>query len=264
MKKFTAILLTIVLCLGILTGCGSNYTTEESTLFVLSNGKVITTDVEAFDTSLYDEDGLKAYVQEQIDAYTLTAGKGTVKMKKLTVADGEAVLTMEYATVSDYQKFSGMELFSGSVAEALLSGYSFDGGFVNVSATTPVEATSSDFIPGDGYKVLVVKANTNVKVNGTIAYVSAKNVSLVDSSTISIKEGNSINGIGIEPETQAVEPETEVDSDEVITEEAPEGSVSEDDLLAAPEEEEVVFEFDEEEDTNTSEFSSVYTYIIYK
>lgn len=265
MKKFMVWALVAVMCLGMLAGCGSSYAADESTVFVLKDGKIVSTDVEDFDEGTYDADGLKDYVNQTIDTYSDENGKGLVKLKSLSVKDNKAVLTLEYASASDYQKFNEIELFTGSVAEALAAGYTFDADFASVSDDKIEACDSSAFLNDPDYKVVIIKGNTNVQVKGTIAFVSTQNTIYVDNKTISIREGASIFDRA-KGESQSTERGTETVSTE--TEQATEvsGSVTDDDLLHMTEEDtEPVFQFDRNETKDSeSEFSSVYTYIIYK
>lgn len=268
MKKFTAILLMLVLCVGLLTGCGASYDAEESTVFVLKDGKIVSTDVESFDEDTYDEEKLKTYVEEAIAEYVEENGEDTVKLKELTVKEGKATLILEYADAGHYTRFNGIELFSGSMAEALAAGYTFDVDFASVDDGKAAECDRSEFYENDDYKVAIIKANTNVKIKGTIYFVSSANVALVDKSTISIKPGNSLLSAAVES-TESEDVTETIDGEEVgatETDAVDDGSVGEDELLTGEEEStEIVFDFGEEETEETdSEFSSVYTYIIYK
>lgn len=269
MKKITSIVLAMLLCIGLLTGCGQSYETDKSTVFVKKDGKIVSTDVEAFDTNTYDEEGLKTYIENAVSAYTDANGKDSVVMKDLTVKDGNAMLILEYAGASDYAGFNGIELYTGSVSEALSAGYSFDVDFASVADGTIESCQVKDFL-GSDYKVVIIKGNTTVNVAGKIAYVSTANTTYVDSSTITIQEGTSLFGQStLDTESTEAAQET-VDGTEVGTEEEFSEAVSDDDdalLIAAGEESGVVFEFDEDEvsdDSQTSEFSQIYTYIIYK
>lgn len=265
MKKFMVWTLMLLLCLGMLVGCGNSYAADESTVFVLKNGKIVSTDVEEFDEGTYDTDGLKNYVDETIDTYSEQNGKGLVKLKDLTVKEKKAVLTIEYASAADYKKFNEIELFTGSVAEALAAGYSFDVDFASVSDSAIAACDSSEFLNDADYKVVIIKGNTNVQVKGTIAYVSVQNTRYVDSSTISIREGITLLD-SAKGEPEDTEAGSEVVSTETEQTTEVSGSVTDDDLLNMTEEEDKpVFNFDREETKeNQSEFSSVYTYIIYK
>ena len=250
MKKFGQIVLVFLLSVGMFTGCGTSYKADESTVFVLKDGKIVSTDVENFDEKTYDKDGLKEYVKNEIDTYNDTGEK-------------KATLTIAYRTAEDYQKFNDMELYTGSVAEALAAGYSFDGSFASVKNGKIKACESSAFLDDSSYKVVVIRGNTNVKVKGTICYVSTTNTSYVDAQTIAIKEGTSL--LAAEKTTEGTESATEAAGTQI---EETTGVVSDDDLIDVTEQEsEVKFQFDEEDtstDDATGEFSQVYTYIIYK
>ena len=69
MKKLGQIVLVFLLSVGMFTGCGTSYKADESTVFVLKDGKIVSTDVENFDEKTYDKDGLKEYVKNEIDTY---------------------------------------------------------------------------------------------------------------------------------------------------------------------------------------------------
>mgnify|MGYP001165818543 FL=1 len=111
--------------------------------------------------------------------------------------------------------------------------------------------------------MVVIRGNTNVKVKGTICYVSTTNTSYVDAQTIAIKEGTSL--LAAEKTTEGTESATEAAGTQI---EETTGAVSDDDLIDVTEQEsEVKFQFEEEDtstDDATGEFSQVYTYIIYK
>jgi hypothetical protein len=274
MKKCAAILAAGALSLGLLTGCGDSYEATESTVFVEKDGAVLSTDIEPFDSASYDENGLQSYVEDAISEYTGEHGADSVRLKELFFADGMATLTIEYATVKDYTDFNGIELFSGSIAEALAAGYSFDGEYYEFQDGKQSLCDASAFLDEDGYKVVVIKANTNVHVNGTVKYTSTTNVALLDSSTVAISgEAVSTDDV-IAEDTEAAGTETEdtVEAMSTETESADEGGIEDDEFVLDDEEEtEVVFVFDEQEHTKNpdtasagSSYTSVYTYIIYK
>ncbi len=267
MKRLITAILVLVLCMGLLAGCGSSYDAQESTVYVLKNGKIVSADVADFDEASYDEEGLSSYVSGIISEYTAEYGKNSVKLKDISVADGKAVLTIEYASAEDYARFNGIELFTGSVAEALAAGYGFAVDFAEVTGEQPVEAASSDFIAGEGYKVVVIKTNINVNVKGTICYVSTENVSLVDGSTIAIGAGNSLFGESVLAEDTQAEEADSTEAMSVESEGEDSGSVSEDEILTGEDgDTEIVFDFGDEEnaDSTDTEYSNIYTYIIYK
>ena len=272
MKKAATLLAMLVCSAGLLVGCGDSYEVKDSTVFVEKDGAIISTDIESFDVNTYDESGLKEYVSEAIDEYTQKNGTDSVKLKNLTVEDGQAKLTLEYASVEDYSKFNEIEMFSGSLAEALAAGYSFGGEFYEIKDGTFTLCDASSFLTGDGYKVVIIKSNTNVHVKGTVKYTSCQNVAYVDNSTIAISNDNNPEEEIVVEETQATEEATEEAVDVMNPDplSADEGSVGDEDLLLE-EDTEIVFEFEERErpasrpsSSQNSNYTNVYTYIIYK
>jgi hypothetical protein len=275
MKKCTAIIAVLALSIGLLTGCGDTYEATESTVFVQKNGTILSTDIESFDPGYYDESGLRSYVEEAISDYTEEYGSGTVKLKDLSFANGVATLSIEYASVSDYSEFNGIEMFTGSIAEALAAGYSFDGEYYDFSDGNQSLCDASAFLDTDGYKVVIIKANTDVHVNGKVKYTSVQNVSLVDNSTVAISNANNSADDVLAEDTEGTgETETEETVDAMTTEtvSTDEGSIGDDEFVLEEETEtQVVFEFEEQERPQTddsvssnSSYTNVYTYIIYK
>jgi hypothetical protein len=278
MKKCTAILAALALSVGLLSGCGDTYEATESTVFVEKDGTILSTDIEAFDPSSYDESGLQTYVEETIREYTEEHGKDSVKLKDLSFADGKATLSIEYASVKDYSEFNEIEMFTGSVAEALAAGYTFDGEYYEFQNGNQSLCDASAFLNTDGYKVVIIKANTDVHVSGKIKYASVTNVALLDNSTVAISAENNIaldtavSGTEESGDTESTET-TEEDSTEAMVSDAvssDEGGIEDDEFVLEDEDTEVVFTFEEQErpkDENSASsgsYTSVYTYIIYK
>ena len=266
MKKFLSFALAMVLCVGILSGCGTNYNAEESTVYVQKNGKIVSTDVEEFDTSVYDEAALKAYIDDAIDSYTSENGSGRVKLQSLNIEDNKATLIIEYASADDYTNFNGIQLFTGTIAEALASGYTFDGDFASISDGKAAACDASEFKNQDGFKVCIIRANTNLNVPGDIKYASVENVSLVDKKTAAIAAGNNLLGQAVASTESTTENATE-SVEEETTESVDDGSISEDELLEVGEEEqEIDFGFGDDSSANetTDTYTNVYTYVIYK
>ena len=255
MKRLGCIGLTIMICAGMLAGCGSSLEADTNTVYVSKHGKVVSMDVEQLDQSYYDETELKEFVDSAVDEYNTENGKNSVKVDDLTVAK----LRMDYETVDDYTAFNGVELYEGKIVQALAAGYDFDTDFAGVDKDGSVTGvTRGDILAQEDLKVVIIKANTDVKIDGKILYVSCDNVTVTGKDSVSIKEGTGIEKTWI---TEAEEvPSTEAVVETESTEDA--GDVIEGEVIIGTEEasgNDVV--------TNLSGGSSgtdVYTYIIYK
>ena len=249
------LVIVIILAIFVFGGFGTSYESNTNTVYLLEDGKVISNSVEDFDENAYSKDDLKAYVKEAVDTYNAENEKA-VKQKSLNVKDGKAILVMEYATVEDFESFEGTEVFVGSIAEALKAGYTFEADFANVSGGKIVVGNSDEFMNGGDYQVMIVKANVNVCLEEKeICFVSAENTESVKDGVVVIKDGaNLLANVAVE-EIEGTEVGTEVGTEI-------EGAITDEELLLESEEE-IIFDFGDEE-VEENQYSSVYTYIIYK
>lgn len=255
MKKYISLGMILLLCLGILTGCTKDYIVDQSTVFVTKKDKIVSTDVEEFDTDKYSEKEFKQYIKDAVSEYNDKNGKKSVVFKKLKVKDKKATLIMEYKTVEDYVKFNGYELFVGTVDEAQKKGYAFEGEFAVLNDGKAALCENTNFLKDKDNKVVIIKHGVNVKVSGDVLYVSVDGAKYVDEKTISVGVGNNIFNAFKEESTET--------NTESVTE-----SVSEteniDDEDAWLEESTEEMQFDFEPDEFDAPESEKYVYIIYK
>lgn len=246
------VVLVVIIIIGVffLGSCGNAYEADTNTVYLLENGKIVSNSVESFDEDVYSEKELKSYIKEVVDTYN-AENENTVKQKSLKVKDGVAALVMEYANADTFEDFEGTEIFVGSIADALEAGYTFEGDFANVADGSVKACTSEEFLSSTDYQVVIIKANVTVSLEDhQICYVSSKNTASVKDSSVVIKNGADIFATA---ETESTET---VDSTEI------EGAITEEELLLGTDEG-ITFDFGDEEEAG-SQYSSVYTYIIYK
>ncbi len=194
MKRACMAGIGVLIGISMLAGCGKSLNADADTVYVQKNGTVLSVDVETLDKDYYDETELKDYVTDAISTYTEENGKNTVKLENLSVKDGTATLKMKYKTPEDYSGFNGIELYEGKVVKALAAGYDFNVDFVSVEdGKVTGAATKEEIYSGDDLKAVIIKANTDVKVDGTICFVSSENVKLTGTDSVSIREGYSLS-----------------------------------------------------------------------
>lgn len=187
MKKSISIIMAVILCAAVFSGCTKKLNVDTDTVYVEKNGTVISGDVEKFDKDHYEETELEDYINEQVEEYTKKNGK-TVSVESYKVEDSKAKLNMKYDSCQDYSDFNGIELYAGTVVKAQAEGYDFDTDFVKVEEKKKGGSVSkSDVLANDNYKVVVVKANIAVKVAGTIMFVSKENTEVTAKDTVTIK-----------------------------------------------------------------------------
>lgn len=190
MKKLVCMVLAVCMCTGLLAGCGTTIDSETSVVCVKANGNIISLDVEQFEKDYYDAEELKSYVNDAVSAYTKEHGMGTVKVEELIVEGESARLQMKYKTASDYSAFNDIELYQGTVLDAIAAGYVFDVDFARVeSGEVAGTASKQEIYEEQELKVVIIRANMDVQVEGEICYVSCENVNLTGASSVSIREG---------------------------------------------------------------------------
>ena len=186
MKRIGCAILTVLLFGTMLVGCGPA-DSESSLIYISKKGRVQTVDVEEFDKSYYSEEDFKTFAQEAIDAYNKSHEVDAITLTEFTVAENVAKLKMEYKSVSDFSNFNEITLYQGSVAAAVGEGYLFDVDFSKVEkGEVTGTATRTDILAEEGLSVVIIKANTDVKVDGNICYVSTANVTVTGKDTVSI------------------------------------------------------------------------------
>lgn len=189
MKRKLSLGMLLVFFVMMFAGCGENFTADESTVFVDKNGNVTSVDVEELDQGYYDEEELEDYIEAAVNVYTEVNGKNTVKMKSLEMDGTTARLTMTYGSAQDYSDFNGIEFYQGKVVESLAAGYTYDTDLVKVEDGKAVgKATKQEIYGEDGLKVVIIRANTDVQIDGEICYVSAQNVKLTGTDSVSIRK----------------------------------------------------------------------------
>ena len=176
-----------VLMLGVsLVGCGP-VDSESNLIYISKKGQVQTIDVEEFDKSYYSEEDFKTFAQEAIDVYNKSHEVDAITLTEFTVEEQVAKLKMEYKSVADFSDFNELTLYQGTVAAAVSEGYLFDVDFSKVEkGEVTGSASRTDILAEDGLTVVIIKANTNVQVDGTIHYVSAANVTVTAKDTVTI------------------------------------------------------------------------------
>lgn len=242
------VILAIVIFLVALlfNSCGSDYAkTDTCTVYVLKDGKIVSTDIEAFDEKTYEKKELESYVKDVVDTYNKENQKDSLKKKSLAVKKGMATLVLEYASDDVYKDVNGVDFFTGTVKEAQEAGYKFDVEFAKMSDEKAYVASAEEFA-SEEYKVVIIKSNRKVVVPGEVCFVSTENVEKVGDDYVVIKSGTQLLA-------------TEIDTEFGTEAEGSDESISEDELISG--DEDIIFDFGDEEE---SQYTEVLTYIIYK
>lgn len=187
MKRMISISLVCVMIAGLLTACGSSLDADCNTVYVEKKGTVIGASIEKMDKDYYKEDELKEFIDEKVEAYQKEHEKNSVKVSDFSVKDGVAELFMKYAGYEEYQEFNDVTLFAGTVPQALAAGYDFNTEFTKIKDGKASGEVESSEVTESDYKVVVLSEKIDVKVDGTIKYMSSDFTSIKADDTVSIQ-----------------------------------------------------------------------------
>lgn len=187
MKKIISIGLVCVLLTGLLTACGKKLDADCNTVYVKKNGSITGVAIEDFKEDNYDEEELKAFIDEKVEAFQKEHDKKSAEVSDFSVEEGTAKLYIEYAGYEDYQNLMNVTLFSGTVPQALAAGYDFDTEFTEVKDGKASGKAKSTDITGSEYKVVILSEKIDVKVDGTVRYISSDYTAMKSNDTVSIQ-----------------------------------------------------------------------------
>ena len=187
MKKIISISLVCLLMAGLFSACGKSLEADRDTVYVQKKGSVIGAAIADFDKDYYDQEELKAFAEEKVETYQKEHGKDSVKIDEFSVEEKVAKLYMKYASCEDYQAFNEVTLFSGTVPQALAAGFDFNSGFTEIKDGKAAGAVDNKTIVDTDYKVVVLSEKVDVKVDGTILYMSSDYTTLKSKDTVAIQ-----------------------------------------------------------------------------
>ena len=178
MRKAVQIGLLSALTVTLLTGCGADFSADKDTVYIQKKGTIKGANVADFDKEYYDETELSDFIKETVDTYVEQAGEGTVEIQQFAVSDGVAHVYLNYAGAEDYAQFNGVKFYEGTVLDAKAEGYEIPDAFTSVTD----DETTWD---AEGNKIVIIGQQTQVKVDGTILFVSA-NASVTGKNTADV------------------------------------------------------------------------------
>lgn len=187
MKKFISISLVLIVAAGLLTGCGKSLEADRDTVYIQKKGNVVSAAIADFDKDYYDEEELKKYVDERVADYQEQHGEDSVSIDKFSVEEGVAKLYINYKGYEEYQDFNEVTLFSGTVPQALAEGFDFNTEFTEIKGGEAAGTVSKDKITDTDAKVIILSEKVDVKVDGTIQYVSSQYTTIKAKDTVSIQ-----------------------------------------------------------------------------
>lgn len=198
MKKRTAFtLLAICLASTALTGCGtiesltggrpgSSSEPESDPVFSTTSavlhedGSVAETVIDVLDESYYQSDELEQMIRDSVSEYDAENGQDSITLTSLTFNGPQVNLSLLYRSCADFESFNNIPFFSGSMLEAQMEGYRFEGTYSRVEDGTVVKAgvSGSEASAAKELNVLISDGSHIVAVPGEIMYVSSNGIPL--------------------------------------------------------------------------------------
>lgn len=150
---------------------------QEDAAISISEDGVITEYVQdTLDESYYSASELEKMITSDVADYNSKHGENTIQVKSYEASDdGKVHLVMEYATANDYAVFNNVEFYSGSMINAQLEGYLFDGSFKKIKngVVQGSAVSGSEVVKKMAAEVLVVTAPLEVHVPGNVLYTTS-------------------------------------------------------------------------------------------
>jgi len=188
------ILTLLIMLLLSLSGCQSISNAKTSTIHIDKKGQVSSITVESLPAEQYQEEDLKALVEQTIADYNAKEDSKSITLDKLSVKKEQARLIMKYNSVTDYEKFNGRILFAGTVIAAKEAGYDFSIDFIDVDKAS---IKGSDIIINDKEaRIVITNEPVQVQTLKDILYVSP-NVTIVDKRIAQVEAEGTATDNGI-------------------------------------------------------------------
>lgn len=176
MKKAILTIIGLMLVV-VLSGCNAQNPDKigATTIYVDKEGKIIETVVEDFSMSHYSDEELKQFIEQDISLYHENKGEEVVGLEFFEVKDEIVKVQMSFATAEDYREFNSVDIFNGTISEALSSGYSLD---VILKALPEEEETIGihEILTMQDKKVLITDVPARLRCELPILYVSEDTV----------------------------------------------------------------------------------------
>jgi len=184
--RYVCALVAAVLVSCLLTGCSvlnqivgaddwESWVPDSTSVLISGSGTVTEVLMDTLDESWYDENELQDLIARSVREYNEAHETDSITVTAYSVENGDVSLTMEYKTPEDYSEYNNIAFFSGSMLEAEMEGYLFEGPFYEVSAASvsDTESDREEVMSHKEYQVVIAGEGRVIQVPGAIKYVSA-------------------------------------------------------------------------------------------
>ena len=178
----------VIMILVLLTACGEKtLQVSTNTLYIKKDGKLEEAAFELFDKEYYNAEELKSFAGEEAYNYNYKNVREAVTVDRVEMSDNVAGAYLTYETVEDYIAFNEVDMYLGTVKGAMNENYGFDVKFVSYDKLE--EADVMEVTKDSGNKVLIFDSSIDVRIDGTICFVS-DNVQKKDKKNVTLTQGS--------------------------------------------------------------------------
>lgn len=159
-KRIEGVLVSCLLFI-FLTGCSKEVQLRDGTNLQLEKeGGVTVTYIEEFPSDYYDVAELEAMNAEEVAEYNSKAGEDAIKVVSTTTDGSKVTLSMHFAEMEDYGNMNGVQVYSGTVSQAMAMGYDLSKTFTDAKTGEPLTDINWEEL---GTKhIVIVKDNVSV------------------------------------------------------------------------------------------------------
>jgi len=130
-KRIEGVLVSCLLFI-FLTGCSKEVQLRDGTNLQLEKeGGVTVTYIEEFPSDYYDVAELEAMNAEEVNEYNSKACKDVVEVVSTSTDGSKVTLTMHFADMEDYGNMNGIQVYNGTVSQAIAMGYDLNKSFID-------------------------------------------------------------------------------------------------------------------------------------
>lgn len=170
MRKLKAILSAACVIL-LLTGCGQGSETDETTITIEKDGKIVNTIKEAFNEEQYSEEALKQMTLSEVEEYNRQSGDEMITVDKIETSNNVVKVEMTYHSFQDYKEFNETEFFVGTVLEAYEAGYDMDVTLGSADGSS-AQLTREGLLKLGGSTIIIFGEPVRVNTYSKILYAS--------------------------------------------------------------------------------------------
>ncbi len=200
MKSARYILIAVLaVCIFSLSGCSTldqivgqqneewkQWEPDTNCIEVHGNGTVTETIFDQLDQSWYAGNELQDMIARSMNEYNASHSANSINVTSYSDSEGKVKVTIDYQTGADFAEYNNTIFGCGSMLDAQMQGFLFQGPFYSVDGVTvsaqPVD--SAEALSHKEYSVVISDGTHVIKVPGEIRYVTG-NVNLINTHVAS-------------------------------------------------------------------------------